>query len=175
MLSADGTDSAYEARVRCLLQVVANREDYKVALELLADDVAVLVDKRQLSASQDAWLGWVRYLHYSAAMRITDLDINIESISTSAAPEAASKKAGRDLRRVAVDASWHGKNKHTGESLTAAMGEVEYDLDEDTIRTIHTHRYNYTFIYGNSVMYAPVFYFWVTRMLIWRARNPYLG
>lgn len=168
-------DGAYEERVRRLLQVVAQRENYKVALELLADDVAAVVDGRRLSASQDAWLGWVRYLHHNAAKRITDLDVSIESISTSAAPETASTAAGRELTRVVVDASWRGRNKQTQEPLTAAMGEIVYDLDEDHIRTIYTHKYNYTFIYGNAVKHALVFYFWVMRMLIWRVRNPYLG
>ncbi|MCH9705406.1 MAG: hypothetical protein K0U15_04690 [Proteobacteria bacterium] len=139
--------------VHNLLAVVAQQQPLANAHALLAEDVAIFMDGRQIARGKSGWFRWVHYLQQRAKRTMPDLAMHID---------ATEQQTDGDLRITA-----HWQATINGVVQSSASGVVIYSIRNGQVSRIQTHRRNYTFIHGQSIARSWVaFYFLVLRMLL---------
>lgn len=134
-----------------LLRVISRQASFADAEALLDDGLVVYMDGRRLGSGPDSWIRWVRFLHHNADKKMSGLTLEVERMQY-------------EDNRVRVLAAWRADIK--GEPAYSDVGEVVYEVRDNKITSIWTHKKNYVFIYGDMVATSLGFYWQVLRMLL---------
>ncbi len=139
--------------VQHLFQVISRELPMSTANFLLDENLCSYMDNKKMGSNRETWFRWVQFLHKTADKKMSSLSIVIDKF----------KK-----KKDTVEAEVHWKAQLNGQTVVSDVKKVVYQLKNNKIINIWTHRSNYIFIYGNKIATSKLYFYWIAvKLSLW--------